>query len=409
MLYFAIHPLAFDSIIYWSHNSFSYPAGALLALGLLTTLRTERHLTWQRLTLLGFGMGVLAAVQLYFITWVAGAAVGVSVYFHFQGHGRRRASLAGLNVGAASLAGFVVATSPIIKRYPEFASWILSVIGHQGRHSSGPPGLISLPLAVSNFLGLWNELRLLFLTIGIVLTLLGIAFVIHRRTYKLNAGLWAAALGLTVQLTCMTALVIKHPAVKYMQAVAATLPLLLAIGFILWNSERPRIKSSGRLLKLALSTLIFFGFAVNLYRSIIIRSAVTRQVESAVADIDAYTAQLAREVGRDRQSMTALWVYGTPSECWAKWYGNRHADYVLSAEITSQCPRDLELDIFMDRVSLPDGTMVPVDEVEWDVIVTTEASLNDYPTLAEHGEPVYSQARLGTFGKIVYLLPPEVR
>ncbi|MFA9492091.1 MAG: hypothetical protein ACERK1_12780, partial [Anaerolineales bacterium] len=404
VLFFAIHPRGFDSIVHWSHNSFSFPLGTLLGLGIYYLVVYKKGGTTAQIVLLGFSLGVLTAVQLYFLTWVVAAIVSMGAYNLLSDRGWKRALVSGVQIGVSALGGFVVATLPIINRYPEFLSWIVRVGTHQGRHGSGPPGFLSLETAAANFIALWGELRLLFILIGLLIGVVVVMAIRQRRSIKFNASFWAVALGIIIQIGLMTTLVIKHPGVIYMQAVAAALPLLLAVVLSLMHFSGPKGESLQRLIKFSLSVAVFALFAFALTRSFIVHDAETKHVGSVVEEINTFLDDFAQEQGLDRSSLTTLGIYGMPTECLALWYGNQYAAYTLADEISSICSRELIYDLWENRVVLADGSSVPLDQSNWDVLVAYEAALIDFPNLAEVGEVVYSETRLGTFGRIVYVL-----
>ena len=407
VLFFAIHPRGFESIVHWSHNSFSFPVGALIGLGIFYLVVNKQGGTAAQIVLLGFSLGVLTAVQLYFLTWVVAAIVAIGTYNVLSGQGWKRAVISSVLIGVSSLGGFVVSTLPISNRYPEFVSWIIRVGTHQGRHGSGPPGFISLETAAANFIGLWEELRLLFISIGLLIGVVVLIAILQRRSIKTNAGLWSVALGLIVQVGLMSALVIKHPGVIYMQAVAAALPLVLAVVFSLMHLYQPQMKSVPRLIKFGLGSVVFAIFAVALIRSFILHDAKTKNVQSAVQEIDIFLDDFTLDHALDRSSLTTLQVYGMPSKCLALWYGNHYAGYAFADEISSICPRDLIFHLWENRVTLADGSSAPLDQSNWDILIAYEAALRDFPYLTEVGEVVYSETQLGNFGRIVYVLPKQ--
>jgi len=405
VLFFGIHPGAFDSIVHWSHNSFSFPVGSLLGLGMVLLVVEKNVGTKQQKAILGFSFGILMAIQLYFVTWIVGAVVAFYAYSVLSMRGWKKALVSSLSITLAAIAGFIVATFPILNKYPDFISWIVRVASHQGRHGSGPPGFLSLQSAAINFHSLWSDLRLLFVSVGVVVVLIAVMALLQRHSLKSNTGLWAIALGLIAQISVMSALVIKHPSIIYMQAVAATFPLLLAVAIYLMGISIPKMTSTQRLIKFGLSLGIFILFSIAVFRAFFIHSIEIKQVQYAVEETNDFLDELALDQGREQQSLNKLWVYGMPSECQALWYGNHYAGYTLSVEVGLICPRDLVFDLWENRVVLSDGSSVQLDRFDWDIIVAAEAALIDFPDLAEVGRLVYSDARLGTFGKVVYILP----
>jgi len=407
VLFFAIHPKGFESIVLWSHNSFSFPGGTLLGLGIYYLIIYRRGGTTTQITLLGFFLGVLSAVQLYFLTWIVAAIVTMGAYKVLSDQEWKRALISSIQVSVSALGGFFFATLPIINRYPDFLSWIIRVGTHQGRHGSGPPGFLSLETAAANFIVLWRDLRLLFISAGLLIGVIILLAILQRRSLRTNASFWTVALGLIVQIGLMGVLVIKHPGVIYMQAVAAALPLLLAVIFSLIQFSLPLRQSIQRLFVFGVSIAIYSIFAFGLIRSIIIHDAETKHVQFAVEEINNFLDDLAMKQALDRTSLTTLGIYGNPSRCLALWYGNQYAGYTLADEISSICSRELVYDLWENRVVLADGSSVPLDQSEWDVIIAYEAALNEFPYLAEVGRVVISETRLGTFGRIVYVLPEQ--
>jgi hypothetical protein len=405
ILFFVIHPGAFDSITNWSHNSFSYPVGALLGLWMVLLVAGKRAIPDRQLAFLGFCLGILAAIQVYFATWFVSAAVAFLAYFVLNGQGWKKGLESSLRIALAGMAGFFFSTLPIIARYQDFISWIIRVASHQGRHGGGLPGFTSVKTASMNLLSLWKELPLLFVSVVAVVALIGVIALHQRRSISSNPGVWAIVLGLMLQIGAMLVLVIKHPGILYMQAVAAIFPLLLAGDISLMRISIPKMITAQRLIKFALSTGICILFMLALARAVFIHNLEARQVEQAVEDIETVINDLALDLGRDRKSIATLWVYGMPSDCLALWYGNQYAGGVFAEEIGSICPRDLFFDLWENKVNTMDGTMMAIDQSNWDILVMNEAALIDFPELTTLGRVIESEARLGTFGKVVYLLP----
>jgi len=405
VLYFGIHPKAFESIVHWSHNSFSFPLGAILVLGLVVLIVNQNGGSAKGQAILGFAIGILVAIQLYFITWLVGAVVALWSFSILSEQGWKPGWVSSWRVSVAAVVGFIISTLPIATRYADFVGWIVKVASHQGRHGSGQPGFLSLSAAKANFMILWSELPLLFILIGILGALTVVMALFQRKMIKANPALWALMLGLNLQIGLMTLLVIKHPGIIYMQAVAAIVPLLVAVVIsLLWKSF-PSRQSMLRLLKFGIGIVAAILFFAGLFRAIFIHRAVTQQVTSTVEDIQIYLDEVASEQERERHSLTTLWIYGMPSDCLALWYGNQYADYTLAEEVNSRCPRDLIFDLWENRVVRSDGTLVPLDGSGWDIIVANEAGLIDFPQLSKAGSIVYSEARLGTFGRVLYILP----
>ena len=269
--------------------------------------------------------------------------------------------------------------------------WVMRLLLHQGRYGSGAPGITSVEQFLTNFIGLWNKLRLLFVAVGIVAVMLGLAAVLQRRTLSRNLGTWAVACGLLVQLTLTTILIIKHPAAIYMMSVAAILPLILAVAFTLLRSDNPRTSAVLRFISLAIGIIILLGFVRNLLRSVDNHDGRVAILQTTESDMERHFSDLALANGMDRDSLTVLWTHGTYARCGALRYGNGYGSSATWPEISQVCDKDLYLNIWNDQARL-DGNWVTVDRLDWDVIVVTQGIMKSFPSLASRGEVLLSNS-----------------
>ncbi len=74
LMYFAVHPQGFSSLVYWSHNSFNFIFGTLWLLWLYREAQTGR-ISRAKGFLLGLAAGALVTTQLYLLPWLAGGAL----------------------------------------------------------------------------------------------------------------------------------------------------------------------------------------------------------------------------------------------------------------------------------------------------------------------------------------------
>jgi hypothetical protein len=403
VLFFAVYPRAFDEITTWSHNSFSYPFGALLGLGVILIFRDHAGGTWQQRAALGFLLGILAAIQIYFLTCVLGAVV-VAVFYALLKRERKLAFTLSAQIGLAAVFGFVLTTLPIMPKYGEFIRWIVTVTSHQGRHGSGPPGFISLSSAVTNLNTLIGQAPLVFYSVAITLILLGVAASRGSENWRSKPGLWACALGFSTQLVVMMLLILKHPGILYLQTVVVSLTMLLAVTIELVRPQKAQAIKIQRLGLFGLSLVIFTLFGFNLVRAVMFHNAESKHVDAAEEEIMSFLEEYQSQEGLGSTGVTTLWVYGMPSTCNALWYGNRYAHNSFSNEIGEFCPRDFNYDLWEGLVTIRDGTHIPLREITWDVLIANEAALLDFPDLNKLGETIYSEVRLGTFGRIIYIL-----
>jgi len=239
--FFAVlSPLTFDSLTYWSHNSFNFPFGTLLLLLLLMRLRSNQEIRWWEISLFGMGAGILTAVTIYHATWVIGIAVAICISDFLKKRRWHKIILSGLIVGISSIFGFIVATIPMAKRYRYFLWWVKHLITHQGRYGKGEIGITSLNQLQKNFAALWSEAPILFISLCIAIALILLTLIIHRRKLNQNPGLWGIALGLSVQSIATFLIILKHYGRTYLLAVAAILPLLLSAVYSLLSQSNPR-------------------------------------------------------------------------------------------------------------------------------------------------------------------------
>jgi hypothetical protein len=105
---------------------------------------------------LGFGMGVLTATQLYFITWVVGLIVTIACFHLLHRHSWAQAIQSSVYAGLAATFGFVVVTLPIINQYGNLFGWIKRLIFHQGNYGLGKPGIFSPQVVWINLIQMWK-------------------------------------------------------------------------------------------------------------------------------------------------------------------------------------------------------------------------------------------------------------
>jgi hypothetical protein len=403
VLYFVVHPQAFTQILSWSHNSFSFPIGTLISLWLFTLLRSNQRLSTQQLILIGITSGILTAVQMYYVTWVIGAIISVGIFMLIRDYNWRQILTAALRIGVASLIGFIVVTLPIYQLYPTFLGWVIRILSHQGYYGDGLPGFASLDLLITSFSQIWRETPGLILCIAIILVMVCITYFFRRKTIRQNAGTWAAGFGLTFQIIITFTLILKHPNVLYLQAIAALLPVLIAVLFNIWQFDKQTDSSSQRLLKFSLAIIILSGFFFNLYRAGFIRYIGNQQVQAATQEMDLFLENYAQENEINQQTITVLYTYGIPSRCFALRYGSSYAKNGLSAEIDTICPNKYKLDLWENRVHLSDGSLLPPEDVNWDIIFTLESLITEFPDLQKYGDFAFSDTWLPSFGKVVYI------
>ena len=381
--FYVVSPyLGFRSVILWDHNSFNMPFGALLLLALFVTLISEPIRGW-RVLAIGFAAGVLTAAQVYFMTWVVGILVTLATFYLLQRRSWKQIVLHCCYTGLASLLGFVSSTVPFTNSTcrTEFIGWIDKIIFHQGLYGGGEPGIISTAQMQANFLRMWADNPLLCIAIALMLTTIGVALFLHRFDHGSRSGLKALAIGLTVQLLVTTAVILKHYNVTYLLALAAILPLLLALVHRLLGSNNAKLKA----LYLLLSFIVLTAFPYHLKGWQDVYRGTAEAAESTSERLEQFFAKYAIATGKPRGSLRILWNWSGAiySPCLARWTYSSYSKGTLSEEVSRICPNDFYL--AGAYVYLTGKQSALPDNFDWDIMVTTDEFVAQWPYLADYG------------------------
>lgn len=134
LFYFVLHPMAFISISFWSHNAFNYFLGTLLLIWLFSLVIDDKPISKKRLIVLGFCYGLLSTVQLYMIAWPIGAIFSIFLYHKFILSNWKESFIKTLQFLGGVLLGVFVFMLPAVKSWEKFAKWIIGIATHQGRY-----------------------------------------------------------------------------------------------------------------------------------------------------------------------------------------------------------------------------------------------------------------------------------
>ena len=374
--------LGFRSVILWDHNSFNMPFGSLLLLALFVTLISEPISGW-RVLAIGFAAGVLTAAQVYFVTWVIGILVTLATFYLLQRHSWKQIVLHCCYIGLASLLGFVSSTVPFTNSTcrKEFIRWIDGIIFHQGLYGTGESGIMSANQIGSNLLRMWADNPLLCIGIVLVLTTLGVALYSKRRVGISPPVLKALFAGLTVQLVVTTVLILKHYNATYLLALAAILPLLLALVHRLLGSFDWKFKA----LYVAVSLIVLTGFLFNLKQWQNVYLGMAEVSQSNNKRFERFLAEYAVAAGEPRDSLRVAWNWSGAvySPCLARWTYSSYSKGTLSQEVSRVCPNDFYLS--GPYVYLSGKQSVLPDNFDWDIIVTSDEFVTQWPYLADYG------------------------
>ena len=375
--------LGVRGVILWDHNSFTLPAGSALLLAMLVTFRSGQQVRRRRIVALGFGMGVLTATQLYFMTWILGLIVTIGGFHLLHRHSWVQAVQSALYAGLAGISGFVLVTLPIINHYGSLFDWIKRLILHQGMYGQGEPGIISPQLVWINLIQMWKHSPAFCIAVPLVLLTLALAAFLRfsRRRDECSPGLWAVTCGLSIQVIVTLTIILKHYGSHYLLAIAAIVPLLMASAHALCLRLPVRRL---RIVYAVASLGIFIGFIYNLAD---FRSAYeTRLRASRLAQERSrnFIEDYAVATGTDQKSLKIVWSINTYSPCFARWHNSREYRGVFDQEIAGICPRDFYLLLYSPYIYLA-GRHVLLEEFDWDVIVVAQEFLPDWPYLMDYG------------------------
>ena len=381
--FYAIAWLGLKAVIHWDHNSFTLPAGSLLLLAMLVTFRSGQQVPLRRIVALGFGTGVLTATQLYFMTWLIGLIVIIASFHLLQRHSWVQAVQSSIYAVLGASLGFVVVTLPIINHYDDFFTWIKGIILHHGLYGSGEPGIISSQLIWTNLIQMWNYSAALCIALPLVMLTLGLAFFLEFSTRKqeVSAGMWALTFGLSTQVIVTLTIILKHYQNHYLLAVAAILPLLLALVHTLFlESSIRRLRTIYALV----SIVVFTGFIYRITEFVSRYQDAFRASYSAQQKTETFFKEYAAITGKDHKALKVVWSLNTYSSCFARWHNSREYHGVFDKEISEICPRDFYLLLYSPYVYLA-GQHVLLEDFDWDLVVVAQEFLPQWPYLMDYG------------------------
>ncbi len=369
--FYAFLPASLASLAYWSHNSFAFPFGTLLLLIMGATVQKRAHLTWSTFGMLGFAAGILTAIQIYFATWVIGLIVTAVSIAILEKHGLRRTVAAIVVPGLASLAGFGIATLPIIQHYGGFFRWIRALILHQGRYGSGASGVISGEALSSHISEVFSSYRFLSVATTLLILFVILLMVLNRKTFSQKPPLWATLFGLLIQMIVTILAILKHPGGNYMVAIAALWPMLLASSFLALNLSDP---VQGRL-RVLLSIAVLLASVYTLSRAVTGHDQYLRYIDTQFASADRFISEYAERTGTTKEDVLVLLGYNSLStRCYYLWFGNDYSARVFTPEIGRICPNELGYNIWSESVLRPEGATARLDDpgFRWDVLIVSE-------------------------------------
>ena len=229
---------------------------------------------------------------------------------------------------------------------------------------------------------MWADNPSLCIAIILVLAMIGVALLLRRRPdYDSGPVVKALVLGLTVQLILTMVLVLKHYSATYLLSLAAILPLLLALLHRLLGSYNAKLKA----LYVMLSLIILLAFPYSLRQWRDVHLSMAEATQSKNERFEEFFTKYANAVGKPRNSLRIVWNWSGAiySPCLARWTYSSYSKGTLSEEVSRICPNDFYLS--GPYVYLGGEKSVLPDDFDWDIIVTSDEFVSQWPYLADYG------------------------
>jgi hypothetical protein len=368
LMYFGVHPSGFDTLTYWSHNSFNFVFGTLWLLWLYQELQTGSDVRQRKIFLLGLTAGAMATTQLYMLSWLVGGLITLFVYTLRRHKTVGQAIGNSLLMSGSGLLGILIMLVPVYRELPRFFGWLSRLIGRRGLYGAGEEGIYS-PNLISTSLVYWShKIPLVMLALLLVLIIFGgIAwFSKSRDLTAMPAGDLALVIGLLAQTLLLLLMMSKmYYRLIYVLSVTAILPVLflLAMKHLEQLERRDKILKRAFYIGLIASTIFFMLREMRLQQP---RVRVESEVQAATSQV---IAQLAEAKGVPEEQIAVVYTVSTPLKCAGLIMANNWIR-AFDNELQDQCPNQSAVyDYAYDtRMNLPQPVR-PIEEIHWDLVV----------------------------------------
>jgi hypothetical protein len=318
------------------------------------------------LMLLGLGAGIMAATTIYMVAWLGGILASLFFYYFLQKQSWKKTVSALLITGFSGIAGFFLAVLPVITRMPRFWRWIISILTHQSNYLAVAKDEPMATRMVTNFLYLYDLLPYLVISALLLLGLALIAALLMREDKRIEKnGLLAMAWGVSMQIILISLTFLDRPIRPYYFLSVASMIPFLALCVLRMFANKAWISKS---LNWILIISVIFGLSSTTIKSFSYKQFEINSFTASSVKVDEIVQQYAQLTNRASKDIVILWMYGTYSQCWRLWFGNRASADAFTKEIVSFCPNQYE---FMGQVSTPHHR-TPLEKMNWDIIFTCE-------------------------------------
>lgn len=378
LMYFAIHPHGFQSLIYWSHNSFNFIFGTLWLLWLHHVIQQPKTPSLRTLFVLGFFAGAMGMTQLYMLAWLAGGFICVAVYSVRINKSFLEMQKNSIIYAAGGIIGILIMLAPASGQLPQMLAWFSRLLGSSGLYGAGDASLYSLNL-IPLTVGFWAQYTPALL-VAISLSLIGLTAIVwlnQRRKLEIPTADFALLAGTLMQIIILFFVLSKFfYRIRYTLSIAAVLPIVLFIVIKLLE------KSPWNLV--ALKRTAYIGIVVLALFTMMQGMQTQRQrdfAEKDAARARAITvATLARTRGIPAREVVTVYGFGTPIKCAGLLLANNWIR-AFDQELSEFCPNQYALYDFSFEVALNLAHPVPqIQDIDWDLIVWTGSNteLGDY-------------------------------
>jgi len=366
LMYFAIHPQAFSSLTYWSHNSFNFIFGTLWLLWLYREAQTGA-ISPQKGFWLGLAAGALVTTQLYLLPWLAGGVTTVFFLTLFREKLLRAAIKDGLAFSAGGISGIAILLLPAYKALPNLLGWLARLISSEGVYGTGETGFYSLPL-IPLSLKFWSQYTpLLMAALLLTLSLTGLSLWKARRSnLTLSPADLALIIGLTLQVILLILVLGKFfYRLRYVLALAALLPVLAMLALKLAEQAHLRINWFKRI---AFAVLLV-SMATFMRQEMLSQRKKTLDEREVALSRSQVVTILARQKEVNENDLLVVYAFGTPLKCAGLLAANNWIR-AFDTEIAALCPNQYAIYDFQFEYQLNTPHRIPqIEQIDWDVVL----------------------------------------
>lgn len=363
-LFFILNPMAIGYNISYSQNGFNFFGGSLLLTLLYREMRSAPQPRWRAILLFSFAAGLLTSVTVYFATWVFGVLLAFGLWALALRWGWLRLIRLAAASGLSALAGFVIATLPILFQYGRMLQWMKDLVIHQGFYGSGDVGMVPLNTLLLHILALLQQSRGFTYALLATLAVLALAYWLQKRRPAQNPAQRAFILAAFFQLILTALVVAKHPQLSYFLAAAAILIPLMGAALEWLDACLPLPAWAAGLCSVGI--LLLFG--LGLQQNIQAHLSSTQVVLRDEAALSALLERTAAGMGIPRPQLRVIRSYGVYDPCQALLYGDEYNNYQYGRYLDGRCSHDGSFEILSGQVTYGDGA-APLAQSVWDVIL----------------------------------------